>query len=410
MALQATPQLLALLGALTGGSASYLTIRMFFGPHRERHLLGMRLPFTPGLFPSIQPRLADRIAILVHETLLTPADFHYLATKLVTPEKIEHAIELVITSVIAEFRNTTNLHRLARDLGALASETLGQALHVVIQRALSGESQVFNIADLVDRAVDYLLEELVIPPKLADFLAEKVMEGILSPASLRARLVDFLTPEAIEALARAIKRYTSGGLGMLLYFVNLKDALTKFRLFMEEDPDQAEQMLADVMERAKLRQAVARELQAFNLRQLPWSTVDFLKQTTTAYIRDYLATHKETLVPQLIERLEVDQLIADAIIRLDPDRIPAPLLKRLRKEIADFIQRYLDRDLARLIEQVLSGLDVPTVIADKVRSFPSPVLERMIEDTGRPRLIGMILAGAGLGGALGALAGTFLIG
>src|SRR5690606_38111589 len=129
-----------------------------------------------------------------------------------------------------------------------------------------------DIPVLIENAVDYLLEEFEITPRLAGYLADKLMEGVFAPASLRTRLIEFLTPDAIEALSKAIKRHTSGGLALVLSFVNLRAGLTKFRIFLEDDPDQAEQMLADILTRAKIRQTVEREIQAFSLKQLPWAT------------------------------------------------------------------------------------------------------------------------------------------
>jgi uncharacterized membrane protein YheB (UPF0754 family) len=399
-----TPTLLALFGAATGGSASYVTVRMFFSPHRGKRWLGMKVPFTPGLFPHIQPRLADRLANDVQQTLLTPSEIHELAARILTKENIEKAVDLGLEAVVSEFRNTTKLHALAHDVARLATEMMGQTVSAVIQRALSGESQVFDIATMVDRAVDFMLSEFEVTPKLATYLADRIMEGPLAPAALRVRLVEFLTPDAIEALSRAIKRHTSGGLGLLLGFVNLRGGLTKFRMFMEEDPTEAEAMLQQVLTSADVRGLVEREIREFKLKQLPWSTIEFLKTNTTSYIEHYLQTHQDTLVPQILERLELDVLIADAIIRLDPNKVSPQLMGRIRSELVHFILRYLDQDLAALVEHFVGALMIQMIIAEKVRRFPSPLLETAIRETGWNRLVGMVLAGAGIGAVFG---GTF---
>jgi uncharacterized membrane protein YheB (UPF0754 family) len=401
--------LLALFGAVTGGSASYMSLRMFFSPHRGKRWLGMKVPFTPGLFPHIQPRLADRLANDVQQTVLTPGEIHDLAMKFLTKENIERAVDLGLAAVVSEFRSTTKLHALAHDVARLATEMMGQTVSLVIKRALSGESQVFDIADVVDRSVDFMLSEFEITPKLAGYLTDRIVEGPLAPASLRVRLVEFLTPDAIEALSRAIKRHTSGGLGLLLNFVNLRGGLTKFRMFMEEDPEEAEQMLAQVLTSADVRGLVEREIREFKLKQLPWSTIEFLKTNTTGYIEHYLATHQDTLVPQILERLELDSLIADAIIRLDPNTVSPQLMGRIRTELVHFILRYLDQDLASLMEHFVGALMIQMIIAEKVRRFPSPVLEAAIRETGYNRLAGMVLAGAGLGAAFGGMFGWLVL-
>jgi hypothetical protein len=299
---------------------------------------------------------------------------------------------------------------LAQDVGRLATEMMGQTVSAVIKRALSGESQVFDIADLVDRAVDFMLSEFEITPKLSAYLAERILEGPLSAPSLRVRLVEFLTPDAIEALTRAIKRHTSGGLGVLLSFVNLRGGVTKFRMFLEEDPAAAEEMLAQVLTSADVRGMVEREIQEFKLKQLPWSTIEFLKTNTASYIEHYLVTHQDVLVPQILERLELDVLIADAIIRLDPNRISPQLMGRIRTELTHFILRYLDQDLAALMEHFVGALMIQMIIAEKVSRFPSRTLEAAIRATGYNRLSAMVLAGAGLGATFGGLFGWLVVG
>lgn len=404
-----TTPLLTLFGAVTGGTCSYMTVRMFFSPHHRMRWLGRRVPFTPGLFPKIQPALAHEIANAVHETLLPPGEIELLASKVLTQANIERAVDLGLTALMAEFRNTTKLHALANDVGRLAAEMMGQTLAAVIKRALSGESQIFDIPDMVDRSVDFMLAEFEITPKLAGYVTDKILEGPLSAASLRGRLVEFLTPDAIDALARAIKRHTSGGLGLLLYVVNVRNGLTKFRMFLDDDPEAAEQMLAQVLTSAGLRGSVEREILSFKLRQMPWATIAFLKSNTTTYIQAYLTEHQDTLVPQILDRMELDSLIADAIIRVDPARIPPQLLSRIRTEAVSFVLRYLDQDLAVLIEQFVGALAIPAIIAEKVRSFPSPLLEKMIRQTGKSRLIAMVLAGVGVGAGFGLLAGCLFL-
>lgn len=61
-----------LLGAAIGYFTNCLAIGMLFRPHREKRIAGIRLPFTPGLFPKERERLAKKIAETVSEFLLTP--------------------------------------------------------------------------------------------------------------------------------------------------------------------------------------------------------------------------------------------------------------------------------------------------------------------------------------------------
>lgn len=63
-----------LLGALIGYVTNYIAIRMLFRPLRPWHVLGMRVPMTPGIIPSRRGDLARKMGQMVGEHLLTSAD------------------------------------------------------------------------------------------------------------------------------------------------------------------------------------------------------------------------------------------------------------------------------------------------------------------------------------------------
>jgi uncharacterized membrane-anchored protein YjiN (DUF445 family) len=61
-----------LAGALIGFVTNVIAIRMLFRPLREIRLFGIRLPFTPGILPRQRHRLANSIGGMVERELLTP--------------------------------------------------------------------------------------------------------------------------------------------------------------------------------------------------------------------------------------------------------------------------------------------------------------------------------------------------
>ena len=58
-------------GALIGYFTNYVAIKMLFRPYRPYYIFGKRVPFTPGLIPAKRGKLADAIAKVVKENLLT---------------------------------------------------------------------------------------------------------------------------------------------------------------------------------------------------------------------------------------------------------------------------------------------------------------------------------------------------
>ena len=61
-----------LLGAVIGYVTNALAIRMLFRPLSEKRVLGIRIPFTPGILPRQRHRLSESIATMVSLRLLTP--------------------------------------------------------------------------------------------------------------------------------------------------------------------------------------------------------------------------------------------------------------------------------------------------------------------------------------------------
>jgi len=60
------------IGAIIGYSTNWLAIHMLFRPHRPVYIFGKQLPFTPGVIPKEQGRLAKKIAEAVSQHVITP--------------------------------------------------------------------------------------------------------------------------------------------------------------------------------------------------------------------------------------------------------------------------------------------------------------------------------------------------
>ena len=69
-----------LVGALIGYCTNYIAVKMLFHPYKEVKLLGIKLPFTPGVIPKNKPRLARAISRAVADVLLTKQDLAGLIT------------------------------------------------------------------------------------------------------------------------------------------------------------------------------------------------------------------------------------------------------------------------------------------------------------------------------------------
>ena len=82
-----------IIGAIIGYVTNWIAVKMFacrlqlgkmlFRPRKEVRVFGKRLPFTPGVIPRGQARLAKAVGNVVETQLLTP---EYMGEKLLSEE------------------------------------------------------------------------------------------------------------------------------------------------------------------------------------------------------------------------------------------------------------------------------------------------------------------------------------
>ena len=60
---------------LVGGVIGYVTndiaIRMLFRPHTAKHIMGWRVPFTPGIIPKEKGRIAEAVGTAISDNLMS---------------------------------------------------------------------------------------------------------------------------------------------------------------------------------------------------------------------------------------------------------------------------------------------------------------------------------------------------
>ncbi len=189
-----------LLGAVIGYVTNDVAIRMLFRPLTEKRLLGLRLPFTPGVIPRQRYELAESIANMVSRELITPDAVRAQMAHPGFREKLENNVQ----SLLADL-----LDRPLGELGGADSETLLASLEGFLADALSGffSSRSFIhgaralIAGGVHRLSGLTLGELFEgggPASRLPGLGELVAERLLPL---------FSSPENRHRVARAVRRW-----------------------------------------------------------------------------------------------------------------------------------------------------------------------------------------------------------
>lgn len=99
-----------LVGAAIGYVTNWIAVKMLFRPRKEVRLWGKRLPFTPGVIPRGQKRLARAVGRAAEEQLLTQ---EALEKVLLSEEKISSLKETVQTWLDARRESEETLRQMA---------------------------------------------------------------------------------------------------------------------------------------------------------------------------------------------------------------------------------------------------------------------------------------------------------
>jgi len=217
-----------IIGAIIGYGTNCLAIRMLFRPHRAIYLFGWRLPFTPGLIPKEQGRLAKKMANTVGGRLITP---EILARELVnSPLLVTGAAEVkaAIRKNLpqgAEFIRQFEHPRLDAEgpefVKKLIQEHVGKLAGIFLDHNkiyasmkeglaeyLSQEENLALVADKIDEGIDRILnDELKKAPVISAL--EKAAAHVTGHIDVKAIIEDQINsiqPEEAEMLILSVIR------------------------------------------------------------------------------------------------------------------------------------------------------------------------------------------------------------
>jgi len=166
-------------GAVIGYITNDIAIRMLFRPHKAKYILGMHVPFTPGIIPKEKNRLASAIGTAVSENLMNR---EVLEKSLLSDEmiaKIGNAIDEFVSTqsgndeTIEQFAS----HYLTADDIAAMRQDVTQGIVKMITGKLQDTSLGDNIAHM---ATEHAIEKT--RNSVAGlFGADKLVAGLAQP-------------------------------------------------------------------------------------------------------------------------------------------------------------------------------------------------------------------------------------
>jgi uncharacterized membrane protein YheB (UPF0754 family) len=390
-------------GAVIGYFTNDIAIQMLFRPYKAIYLGKAQLPFTPGLIPRNQPRLAKRVADTIMGSLLTPEELQRLAKKLLETERVESALTWLLNLALKKIRSDKEQKTakiLANVLRDLFSESLPRLLKVFSRREDFLESQINQIFEKI--LLDFQFSE-VQSRQFVDWL----LESILPPNTLRLALIDFLTDRNIQVIDEGFREKTSGTYWVVANLFGVRNTLIRLRSFCIEEKEVANTRLKELMLSLEVRGRLRNWLHRFSLQNLPLSTVNQLRKTTGDAVRAYIRDSGADFLQDFGESIDWDNLAIIIINRLQVSSTFTGSLGIISQELAAILERYLEEDLEKIVQQAIPILSLDQMIIARITGTSPQELESAIQGIVKSELQAIVNLGGVLGFFVGLLQ-TFL--
>ena len=384
-------------GGIIGYFTNDIAIKMLFRPYRPIYISGRQLPFTPGLIPRNQERLAKRIADTIMSSLLTPEELQNLARRLLQTERMQTGILWLLQLTLDQIKADTN-QKTAKILANILQDLLGESLPRVLKILSRREDFLEN---QLNQIFDKVLLEFQLTEAQSAQLADWLFQAVLPPDVLRQVLVDFLTDRNISIIDEGFREKTSGTYWVVANLFGLRNTLTRLRTFCLDEKEATNQRLTELILSLGLRGRIQEWLQNLSMQNLPVATVRQLRKTMGDSVRSYLQEKGVDLIQGLTKSIEWENISVLILNRLQTSSVMNASLEIVSKELALVLERYLERDLENIVAQAIPILDIDQVIIDRVKNTSPEELELAIEGIVKSELQGIV----NLGGILGVIIG-----
>lgn len=372
---------------------------MLFRPYKAIYLGNRQLPFTPGLIPRNQGRLAQRVSATIMNSLLTPEELQKLAQKLLETERMQEAIEWLLNLAIDKLQgvNEEKATRILSDiLQDLFGDSLPRLLQSMAQRSDFMETQFKQVFDRV--LLDFQLSE-----EQATYLGNWLLTAVLPPNVIRLTLVDLLTDRNVQVIDNSFREKATGTYWVVANFLGLRGTLESLRTFCRDEPDISNRQIKELVTDLDIPLRLQEWFQNFSLQNLPTSTVRPLQQAMRNGLRDYLREQGRDLLQDLSGSVNWDRIAQLLFNRLRHSDAVTSALGPVSYELALVLERYLEDEIGGLVKEIIPILNIDQVIINRVNATSPQNLEAGIQGIVKSELQAIVNLGGILGFTIGLL-------
>ncbi|MEM6404250.1 MAG: DUF445 family protein, partial [Cyanobacteria bacterium P01_D01_bin.116] len=235
----------------------------------------------------------------------------------------------------------------------------------------------------------------------ASRLADWLLQVVLPADTIRLAIIDFLTDRTIQTIDESFRERTSGTYWVVANLFGLRNSLTRLRTYCLDEKDATNARINELTQDLQVGDRIRKILQNISLQNLPVGTVRQLRKTTGDSVRHYIQTRGGDLLEGFSKSLDWEKIASLLLNRLSNSQVMNSSLEIVSKELALLLERYLEKDLEKIVAQAIPILSIDQVIIDRIKSTSPADLESAIEGIVKNELQAIVT----LGGILGFLVG-----
>lgn len=379
---------------------------MLFRPYTAKYIGKRKIPFTPGLIPANQERLAKRISDTIMGSLLTPEELQKLARRLLETERVQGVILWLLRLALDQLQSADKEDKTVKVIAGILRDLLGQSLPRLLKVLARRED---FLEPQLNQIFDQILLEFQLSEQQSSQLADWLLQVVLPPEVLRVAIIDFLTDRNIQLIDEKFRGETSGTYWVVANLFGLRNTLTRLRTYCLDEKEEANQRLSELTQSFAVKQRLQEWMQNLSLQNLPISTVRQLRKTMRESIRSYIQERGVELMQGFSNSINWEGVAHILINRLRNSPVVNSSLNVVSKELALVLERYLERDLENIVEQIIPILNIDQVIIQRVQATSPKDLELAIQGIVSSELQAIVNLGGILGFVVGLMQTVILI-
>ena len=272
-----------MIGAVIGYCTNYIAVKMLFRPLRPIKLFGHTLPFTPGIIPKGQERLARAAAGVVGNELLTQEE---LEKTLLSPEMDEKIYRAAQKLLDEQCGNETNLETvLSGFVGEEAYRLERETIYRDVTDHLAETISSLDLGTAIAGQVVLAVKEKVQGTLLAMMLSDEMLEGFAQPIASQinqyvSKNGDMILAPVVSGELDTIEHKTVGSLVQRMSDSSLDLAALAVKLYHLVVGSR----LADMLSAVDLAGIAQRRIEALEPEELERLVLSVMKKELNAVI------------------------------------------------------------------------------------------------------------------------------